>query len=303
MKKKLSMAVCSVMAAGLLAGTAMPALAQEVYGAEDQGNIISVDYEAGTAVVRDEVADGEVTVPVATIDEGFVYRMYDPTRGEHFYTKDSTEMQNLVNIGWNHESESDFVSVDASDMDAIAVYRLYNPNEGGMHFYTEDALEARSLIKAGWEYEGISFYSFDKDAKKGTPQYRLYNPNSANGEHNWTISAYEYEVLKHAGWVDEGVRWNVLEADGARSNEIVGSFRYIDADIPELVCTYTFNADGTGTYDVSGEVSKLTYAIYGNELSILFEGEDLPMNVEFTVDAEALSIFDATGKCMVFYRI
>ncbi len=267
------------------------------------GNIISVDYDKGIAVVRDEVSDGEATVPIYIIDEGYVHRLYDPNRGEHLYTKDSSAVKYLESIGWIHESNEDFVAVDARDEDALPVYRFYNPNEGGMHFYTSDVYEARGIIKAGWIYEGISHYVFDKDSKKGTPQHRLYNPNSPSGEHIWITDKTGYNMLVNAGWIDENISWNVLLDDGARSKEIVGSFRYIDPDIPELVCTYTFNADGTGTYDIAGEVQKLTYAIYGNELSIMFEGQDIPMNVEFTVDAEALTIVDGTGENMVYYRI
>lgn len=174
------------------------------------GNVISTDSSAGTAVVVDEVSGGNVIIPVEYITQGKVYRMYDPNRGEHFYTKDASEASDLVKLGWVHESNADFTVVDATDVDAIPVYRMYNPHDGGMHFYTERASEAKNLTAAGWRYEGISHYVFNKNASKGVVQYRLYNPNSTNGEHNWTTDVAEWDNLKRLGWRDEGACWKIL---------------------------------------------------------------------------------------------
>ncbi len=338
-ERLLSIATCLIIVAGLLVGMVAPALAHEAVNEEavneelpetftkedditvtytslpievkksftivsdgegiQTGNVISVDYNKGTAVVRDDVKNGESTVSIATIDQGTIFRMYDGERGEHLFTTNDKEAMTLANAGWIHEEGGDMLSVDARDDAATAVYRLYLPYNG-THFLTSDAYEAKILVNSGFLYEGISHYVYDKNSKQGVAQHRLYNGSVG---HHWTSDMAECNALIGFGWVDEGVCWNVEQYDGARSKEIVGSFRYIDPDIPELVCTYTFNADGTGTYDIAGEVQKLTYAIYGNELSIMFEGQDIPMNVEFTVDAEALTIVDGTGAYMVYYRI
>ena len=176
---------------------------------DTSGNVITINEDAGIAIVKDNVRNGYASVPISYITEGDVYRMYDPSRGEHFYTKNASEMQQLVNSGWVHEEDSDFTVVAATDDDAVPVYRLYNPNDGGMHFYTENATEAQQLAANGWSYEGISHYVYDKNSGSGVAQYRLYNPNSTNGEHNWTTSIDEYNMLKAAGWTDEGVCWNI----------------------------------------------------------------------------------------------
>ena len=171
-------------------------------------NVVSTS--GGKAVVKDSVSGGNATVPVEYTTQGKVYRMYDPGRGEHFYTKNAAEMQQLVSLGWHHEANADFIVVDAKDVNAIPVYRLYNPNGGGMHFYTENAAEAKHLRSVGWNYEGISHYVYVKNANKGVAQYRLYNPNSTNGEHNWTTDVGEWTMLKNAGWKDEGVCWKLV---------------------------------------------------------------------------------------------
>ena len=167
------------------------------------------DSDEDTVEVYDAVTGGTSEVPVSTVTAGTVYRMYDKNRGEHFYTKSETEMNQLVSLGWVHESGSDFNVIAADEEYAIPVYRLYNSNDGGMHFYTSNAEEVKELITAGWNYEGISFYVYPNDSSKGTSQYRLYNPNSTNGEHNWTTDIAERNDLIAAGWQDEDICWKI----------------------------------------------------------------------------------------------
>ncbi len=176
----------------------------------ETGNIISVDESTGQATVNDAVTGISRIVDISVVQEGSVFRMYNPNTGEHFYTKSETECDQLVKAGWNHEDDQDFTVVDAGDDDAIPVYRLYNPNDGGMHFYTENASETRGLSKVGWIYEGISHYVYKKTSTKGAIQYRLYNPNSSNGAHHWTSDVDEWSFLKSIGWNDEGPCWRIL---------------------------------------------------------------------------------------------
>ena len=85
-----------------------------------------------------------------------------------------------------------------------AVYRVYNPNKGGMHVYTTNASEVNLLKAAGWTAEGTVFYTASAN---GTPVYRLYNPNSTNGQHHYTSSVSEKNYLVSIGWKYEGVAW------------------------------------------------------------------------------------------------
>ena len=84
---------------------------------------------------------------------------------------------------------------------------------------------------------------------------------------------------------------------------IVGTFKYTDTDIPELTSMYTFNQDGTGEYDLVGEKLGFTYKTNGNILSITFANQTIPMDVEYTVNADALTIKDVTGADLVYKRI
>ncbi len=172
-------------------------------------NVISIDEEKGTAIVKDDVSGGTSEVPIEVITEGPIYRMYDPNRGEHIYTKKWADVEALLEWGWIHENDSDFTVVNAMDEDAVPVYRLYNPNFGGMHYYTDNAEDAKYLASVGCNYEGISHYVYKASSTKGTPQYRLYNPNSPSGEHIWLSDESGINMLIEAGWIYEGICWRI----------------------------------------------------------------------------------------------
>ena len=180
-------------------------------GEESDSSTDDIDNnnESDVVTVLDAVTGFNTTLSKEIVSEGKLYRMYNPYGGEHFYTKNSEEVKYLVSLGWHHESDADFTVVDASDKDAIAVYRLYNPHDGGMHFYTENAAEARYLSTIGWNYEGISHYVYNKNADKGVAQYRLFNPYSTNGEHIWTSESSERNYLVELGWINEGICWKI----------------------------------------------------------------------------------------------
>ncbi len=171
---------------------------------KESGNVISVDPVKDIALVKDSVLGENVEIPLHRILAGDLYRVYDPIRGEHLYTRDVGEVIYLEMHGWRHESDSDTYVVDASQEYAVPVYRLYNPYGGGFHFYTENAGEAKYLSSIGWNYEGISHYVYKMESTEGIPVYRLYNPYSPAAEHLWTINEGEAFYLVSIGWLFEG---------------------------------------------------------------------------------------------------
>ena len=66
--------------------------------------------------------------------------------------------------------------------------------------------------------------------------------------------------------------------------------------------TYTFNEDGTGQYDLGGTIMKLTYEDKGTILSILFEGNTDPMELEYSMSDGKLIIIDSLGDEVVYNR-
>ncbi len=128
-----------------------------------------------------------------------MYRMYNPNSGEHFYTSNEAEKNNLVSVGWVYEG----IAWNALKISDTPVYRLYNPNAGD-HHYTTSVTERDNLIDVGWQYEGIGWYS---DSSEGQVLYRLYNPNAIAGAHHYTTSAAERDNLISLGWQYEGIAW------------------------------------------------------------------------------------------------
>ena len=132
----------------------------------------------------------------ATTYYQFMYRLYNPTSGEHFYTARSDERNRLVKLGWHDEGVGWRAPVSGAE-----VYRLYNAN-GGEHHYTLSRAERDQLVAAGWSYEGVGWHSGGS-----TPLYRQYNPNQFANNHNYTASRAERDNLLGLGWRDEGVAW------------------------------------------------------------------------------------------------
>ena len=136
-----------------------------------------------------------------------MYRLYNPNSGEHFYTANPAEKNNLVSLGWRYEG----IGWTAPIKSNTPVYRLYNPNSGD-HHYTVNIGERNHLIEVGWNYEGIGWYS---DDAKGVPLYRQYNPNETIGTHNYTTSEAENNMLVEVGWRAEGIGWYGVKRQSA----------------------------------------------------------------------------------------
>ncbi|MBQ9279078.1 MAG: hypothetical protein IJ224_10660 [Lachnospiraceae bacterium] len=144
----------------------------------------------------DDKTDTKTDTTVKTVN---MYRLYNPNSGEHFYTANEKEKNNLVSVGWRYEG----IGWKAPVKSNTPVYRLYNKNAGD-HHYTMSEKEKDNLVKLGWKYEGIGWYS---DDAKSVPLYRQYNPNAKAGSHNYTTSKSENDMLVGVGWKGEGVGW------------------------------------------------------------------------------------------------
>lgn len=64
---------------------------------------------------------------------------------------------------------------------------------------------------------------------------------------------------------------------------------------------YTFNEDGTCSYNAAGKMMKCTYKTKKNKLSILYEGNTTPFETTFNIEEKKLSIKDSYGK-IIFYE-
>ncbi|MDE5757329.1 MAG: hypothetical protein K2H85_01825, partial [Allobaculum sp.] len=150
----------------------------------------------------------EPMTPVATPTT--MYRLYNRLTGEHLYTIDKNERDNLLTSDtWKDEGEG-WIAPSVSD---YPVYRLLNPNNGD-HHYTTDKNEFNTLPTYGWVAEGVAFFSADKDNPENVLLHRLYNPNATGaGSHHYTADTNERDTLVEKGWTYEGLAWAGLPAN------------------------------------------------------------------------------------------
>ncbi len=132
-----------------------------------------------------------------------MYRMYNPSNGEHLHTQDVNERNVLTTQGWNYEGVS-FIVADSGS----PVYRLFN-RYSGEHHYTMDEGEKDWLTSLGWNYEGIGWYSNKTGDECEIAVYRLFNPYSTDAinSHHYTIDEGERDWLTSLGWNYEGTSW------------------------------------------------------------------------------------------------
>lgn len=130
-----------------------------------------------------------------TPEERAVYRVYNRHSGEHLFSADANEVNNLLSLGWDFEG----IAWKFPEGATTPVYRLYNPYAGD-HFFTTNDIERTILAAHGWKDEGIAFPA-------GGPGsvFRMYD---GEVRHFFTTAKVECESLKSAGWKDEGTAWS-----------------------------------------------------------------------------------------------
>jgi hypothetical protein len=127
-----------------------------------------------------------------------VYRFYNKTNGDHFYTISETEKNNLINSMPSYAFEGVVFYTYQSAVDNSApVYRFLNKTNGD-HFYTINETErtyVQNNLSSIYLYEGIAFYSLKTQILSAVNVYRFYN--IANGDHFYTASGEEATRLNN----------------------------------------------------------------------------------------------------------
>ena len=169
------------------------------------GWYLNSDFE-GDPVTSITASESGTKVLYAKWDKGStvtMYRLYNPNTGEHFFTADKNEKDDLASLGWRDEGVGWIAPITSSE----PVYRLYN-EIGGEHHYTTSAAEKDMLVKAGWKFEKVGWFS---DTQKTVKVYRQYNPNEKANNHNYTTSVKENDYLIGLGWRGEGIAWYAID--------------------------------------------------------------------------------------------
>lgn len=80
-----------------------------------------------------------------------------------------------------------------------------------------------------------------------------------------------------------------IEPDHGDRSALIGSWAYEEDEN----FVYTFNANGTGSYEVYGETINFTYTDNGSSVEIVFD--DAPGTFNYTIDGNTLVLVDSTG--------
>ena len=86
------------------------------------------------------------------------------------------------------------------------------------------------------------------------------------------------------------------ETAEAAAPSLVGTWEYEGGGY-----TYTFNADGTGNYDVGSDMP-FTYTDDGETVAITFEGSTAPMELKYTIEGSKLTVIDSLGSPVVYNK-
>jgi len=152
-----------------------------------------------------------------------MYRIMNPSTGEHFYTSSAKEVQ--VNVGsgaWKYEGIGWFAPTSGTQ-----VYRLAAiPGSGSAgHLFTTSTKE-RDAALASRNPVGQPYWKCETGAgmpacvgwySGGTiPVFRAFYPGS--GQHNYTTDTNEQRVITtQQGWKDEGIGWYGVQKGDPRA--------------------------------------------------------------------------------------
>ena len=73
-------------------------------------------------------------------------------------------------------------------------------------------------------------------------------------------------------------------------------------DLPDYI--YTFNADGTGQYDMAGNILELTYTVQDGKITMTFLTQGYqPVTLAYVLDGDRLNIKDSFGSDTFYNRV
>jgi hypothetical protein len=123
------------------------------------------------------------------------FRYYQQSSGDHFYTKDYSELGCGAN-GYNAEGLEGYV-YDYQAPGTVPLHR-YNSTTFGDHYYT-----LNNIVYPNYTYEGVAGYVYPTQVSGSVPMYMYYNSTTA--DHFYTTSPALYP-----GYTGEGIVWYVL---------------------------------------------------------------------------------------------
>ncbi|KAJ3839085.1 hypothetical protein F5878DRAFT_141290 [Lentinula raphanica] len=164
-----------------------------------------------------------------------IYRLFNPTAMDHFYTMDDVESQSAVAAGYqaqgiagyamlpspngtvekesavpyvlpstvtaSPESQSTAASSSCANVaNAVPLLRAYTLS-GSDHFYTTNSTEMSNALAASYSFEGDAAFVWSTQETSTVPLYRMFSQNS--NDHFYTIDANETSEALSLGYAFE----------------------------------------------------------------------------------------------------
>ena len=149
--------------------------------------------------------------PPGGFDQGQLFRYYNASTGDHFYTTSWYELGPGIN-GWAFEEVAAHVG---QQLGTVPFYRF---NDGHSHFYSTDVNEGTN---AGYSQEGTAGFVYTTQVPNSVPLYRYYN--TGLNYHFYTTDFAELGNGK-SGFALEGIAAYVPGALGSSSVPLATSF-------------------------------------------------------------------------------
>jgi hypothetical protein len=199
------------------------------------GHAIGLDHYDGGPAVMNAVLTQSITGITASDIHGVqaiygagqstdtlygVFRYYDTSTGNHFYTTSASEKAQIDAALPPFRYEGVQWATPDHGSDSVAVFRFFDTKTQD-HFYTTSLNERDTIIQnysQQFHYEGMAFEAYASPAGDGhVTLERFYN--QVTGVHHLSPNAEETaSILSGAqgrGWVDEGAAFTVhIPADG-----------------------------------------------------------------------------------------
>ena len=184
------------------------------YGNEH--NVANYVARSGSASVADPAIAGPSS---AAIDP--VFRFFDTKTGNHFYTTDAGEKQQILQTLPAYAYEGVAWATPEKSADTHDVFRFFDTRTGD-HFYTDNTGERDTILKTlpSYHYEGVAFEAYNSPAAAGSGGVTLERFfDTKTGEHHFAANAAEAAGINNGaagpGWIDEGKAFTVhVPTDG-----------------------------------------------------------------------------------------
>ena len=167
--------------------------------------------------------DPALTLPAIPVDASAsaqaVYRFFETSTGEHFYTTSPVERDAIIQNLHNYSFEGAKWAAPLKAADTVDVFRFVDTTTHS-HLYTASAAERDAILQTlpTLKYEGVAFQAY-ADGSQAANQITLERFfNTGSGEHHFALPGEDAGIRAGAAgpnWVDEGpsLKVHALTAD------------------------------------------------------------------------------------------